>query len=61
MIWDENALLEVQLLIDYCGPTTTERAVNQIKRYIRTRREMRLSDVIGSYEMDEAVLDFDLK
>lgn len=43
--------------MDYCDPTTTERAVNQIKRYIRTGREMRLSTVIGSYEMDEVVFD----
>jgi hypothetical protein len=57
LIRDENAQLEVQRLIDYCDPTTTERTVNQIKRYIRTGREMRLSTVIGSYEMDEVVMD----
>jgi hypothetical protein len=34
-----------------------QRAVNQIKRYIRIGQEMRLSAVIGSYEMDEVVLD----
>ena len=57
LIRDENAQLEVQQLIDYCDPATVERAVNQIKRYIHTRLEMRLSVVIGSYEMDEVVLD----
>ena len=53
--------LEVQRLIDYCDPAnipaTAERAFNQIERYIRTGREMRLSVVIGYYEMDEVVLD----
>ena len=58
LIRDENAQLEVQRLIDYCDPTTAERAVNQIKRYIHTGQEMRLSAVIGSYEMDEVVLYF---
>ena len=36
---------------------TTEREVNQIKRYIWTGREVRLSTVIGLYKMDEVVLD----
>ena len=61
MIPDENAQLEVQRLIDYCDPTivpaTTERAINHIKRYVRTGQEMRLNTVIGTYEMDEVVLD----
>ena len=57
LIRDENAQLEVQWLIDYCDPATVERAVNQIKRYIRIGWEIRLSAVIGSYEMDEVVLD----
>ena len=57
LIRDEAAQLEVQRLIDYCDPTTVERAVNQIKSYIHTGREMRLNAVIGSYEMDEVVLD----
>ena len=56
MIRDENEQFKVQLLIDYCDPTI-EREINQIKRYIHTGREMRLSAVIGSYEMDEVVLD----
>ena len=57
LIHDENAQFKVQRLIEYCDPTTAERAVNQIKRYIRTGREMRISVVIGSFEMDEVVLD----
>ena len=44
LIRDENAQLEVQRLIEYCDPAnipaTTERAVNQIKRYVHTGREM---------------------
>jgi hypothetical protein len=43
-------------LIDYCEPIA-ERTINQIKRYIRIGREMRLNAVIGAYEMDEVVLD----
>jgi hypothetical protein len=57
LIRDENEQFEVQRLIDYYDPTATERAVNQIKRYIHTGKELRLSAVIGSYEMDEVVLD----
>ena len=34
-----------------------DRAVNHIKRYVRTGREMQLSTIIGTYEMDEVVLD----
>ena len=56
LIHDEMTQSKVQHLIDYCDPTT-ERAINQIKRYICTGREMRLSAVIKSYEMDEVVLD----
>ena len=54
--WKFSAQLEVQCPIDYCEPTT-ERAINQIKRYIRTAWEMKLNAVIGAYEMDEVVLD----
>ena len=47
--------------IDHCDPTivpvVVDRAVNHIKRYVRTGQEMRLSAVIGTYEMDEVVLD----
>ena len=46
MIQDENAQLEVQRLIDYYDLATVERAVNQIKRYIHTGREMRLNAMI---------------
>jgi len=34
-----------------------DREVNHINRYVRTGREMRLIAVIGTYEMDEVVLD----
>ena len=51
----------MQRLIDYSDlaniPAIAERAVNQIKRYVHIGREMRLSAVIGYYEMDEVVLD----
>ena len=36
LICDENAQFEVQRLINYCDPTTVERVVNQIERYICT-------------------------
>lgn len=35
-----------------------DKAVNHIKRYVHTGRDMRLSIVIGTYEMGEIVLDF---
>ena len=57
LIRDGDVQREVQRLIDYCDPTTVERAVNQIKRYIHTGHKMRLNTMIGSYEMDEVVLD----
>jgi len=57
LIRDENAQLEIQRLIDYCDPATMERVVNQVKIYFQIGREMRLSVVIGSYKMDEVVLD----
>lgn len=57
MIQDKNVQLKVQQVIDYNDPAIVERAVNQIKRYIRTGQEMRHSVVIGSYEMEEVVLD----
>ena len=44
MIPDENAQLEVQRLIDYCDlaniPAASERALNQIKRYVHTGQEI---------------------
>ena len=40
LIRDENAQIELQRLIDHYDPsillTTTERVVNQIKRYVHT-------------------------
>ena len=44
LIWDENVQIEVHRLIDHCdtsiAPAAMERAVNQIKRYVCTGREM---------------------
>ena len=37
------------------------RVVHRIKKYVRTRREMRLSAQIGYYDMDEVVLDLGSK
>ena len=48
-------------MIDKCEHSTpivvANRVVHQIKKYIRTRKEMRLNAQIGDYEMDEVILD----
>ena len=33
------------------------RVVHHIKKYIRTKKEMRLNPLIGDYDMDEVILD----
>lgn len=52
-------------MIDHCDPpivsATMDRFVNHIKKYVRTGRDMRLNVVIGTYEMDEVVLDLGSK
>ena len=54
-------MLEMQNLIDKCeqpiSMVVANRVVHHIKKYVRTRREMRLSAKIGYYDMDEVVLD----
>ena len=37
------------------------RAIHQIKKYIRTRKEMILNAQIGDYKMDEVILDLGSK
>ena len=37
--------------------SNTNKADHQIKKYIQTRREMRLNAQIGNYYMDEVILD----
>ena len=67
---DDKALSEIHALIDRYGQSipiivarpandyvTTNRAVHQIKKYIRTNKEMRLNVQIGDYEMGEVILD----
>ena len=39
------------------GSITANKAVHQIKKYIRTGKERRLNAQIGDYEMDEVILD----
>ena len=70
MLKDDKALSEIHALIDRyelstpiipSRPTndsvTANRVVCQIKKYIRTGKEMRLNAQIGDYEMDEVILD----
>ena len=61
LLRDERELLEIQTLIHRCEQSTpiiaTNIVVHQIKKYIRTRKEMRLNAQIGDYEMDEVILD----
>jgi hypothetical protein len=37
--------------------STTNKTAHQIKKYIQTRRRMRLNAKIGDYDMDEVILD----
>ena len=61
---------EIQALIEKYGQSTpiiaakpaddsvtANKVVHQIKKYIRTKKEMRLNVQIGYYEMDEVILD----
>ena len=61
LLRDERELLEIQTLIDRCAQSTpivvVNKAVHQIKKYIRTGKEMWLNAQIGDYEMDEVILD----
>ena len=61
LLRDERELLEIQTLIDRCEQSTpivvASRVVHQIKKYIRTGKEMQLNAQIGDYEMDEVILD----
>ena len=58
---DERALREMQSLTDKCEHPVSQDAANiaihQIKKYIWTGKEMRLSAQIGEYDMDEVILD----
>lgn len=51
----------MQSLIDKCEHPILQDVVNkvvhQIKKYIRTGKEMRLNAQIGEYDMDEFILD----
>ena len=48
-------------MIDQCQqpslPDSAHRAVHNITRHTRTRREMKFTAQIGEFEMDEVVLD----
>ena len=70
LLKDDKALSEIQALIgryEQSTPiivakpaddfVTTNKAVHQIKKYIRTGTAMRLNAQIGDYEMDEVILD----
>ena len=70
MLKDDKPLSEIQDLIDRYEQSTpiitarsaddsvtVNRVVHQIKKYIRTSKEMRLNAKIGDYEMDEVILD----
>ena len=70
LLKDEKVVLEIQNLVDRYDrsmyvvatkPTkyfsTTNKVAHQIKKYIRTRKEMRLNAQISDYDMDEVILD----
>ena len=70
LLRDEKAIVEIEKLIDSCDRSmfvvvaeyeehlsNTNKEVHQIKKYIRTGREMRLNAQIGDYDMDEVILE----
>ena len=70
LLKDKKLVLEIHNLVDRYDRSmfvvatkpaeyfsTTNKAVHQIKKYIQTRREMRLNAQIGDYDMDEVILD----
>lgn len=74
MLKDEKALLEIHTLIHKYEQATlifateatnnsifANRVVNQIKKYIRIGKEMRLNAHIGDYEMDDVILELGSK
>ena len=61
LVRNENAIGELQRIIDQCQPSSSmsseQRAVHNIMGHTRTRREMRLIAQVGEFEMDEVILD----
>ena len=61
LIRNEQAITELQRIIDQCQPsssaTSTQRALHNITGHTRTGREMRLTAQVGEFEMDEVILD----
>lgn len=61
LLRDERAMLEMQNLIEKCdhpiSMVVVNREVHHIKKYVQTRREMRLSEQIGDYDMDKVIWD----
>ena len=58
-------MLKMQNMIDKCeqpiSMAAANRAFHHIKKYVQTRKEMRLSTQIGDYDMDEVLLDLGSK
>ena len=53
--YDQSMSIVAAKPVEYFS--NTNKAVHQIKKYIRTGREMRLNAQIGDYDMDEVILD----
>ena len=58
---NEHAMAEVQNVINRCDLSTSRaiasKSIKQIQKYHITRREMRLTMLIGEYEMNQVALD----
>ena len=61
LVRDQNALAGLQAIISNgdkkIGERTLERVVNQVRRRFRTGGEMRLTTLIGEFDMEQIVLD----
>ena len=61
LVRNEQAIGELQRIIDQCQPSSSvssaQRVVHSIRGHTRTGREMRLTAQVGEFEMDEVILD----
>ena len=57
LLRNQNALNELQKVIQYCEPQRSSDKGKTINRVRRTGRQMRLHAQIGDYDMTDIILD----
>ena len=61
LVRNEQAIGELQRIIDQCQPSSpvssAQHAVHSIRGHTRIGREMRLTAQVGEFEMDKVILD----